>query len=378
LAIGILAWNEQESIGRTLGSLFEQSLFAELRERGTRCEIFCVVNGSTDRTGAVAAECFEAQARKHPDSQAFSARVIELAERGKGNAWNQFVHALSSRRARVLFLMDADIVIHRPDTLWKMLRALEADPLAVVAVDQPCKNLQFLLRPTLWQRISLAASRLTNSAPAQLCGQLYAIRSRWARNIYLPRDLTACEDGFIKTLVCTDFLTRPSRSERLIQVSGAAHTFEAYTSPLAILRNQKRQMIGQTVLHVLLDRYLAERPLLERERLGHILRRKDENYPCWLKDLIDDHVHRIRVFWKLYPGLLARRFQMLRGLPPGRRWRCLPAALAGSILSFLAAFLAYCSLRKGQTHYWPHARAAAGISNFEFPVSEKPPRQPCP
>ena len=53
--------------------------------------------------------------------------------------------------------MDADIRIHEPDTLWNLLRALDRNPQAVVAVDRPCKNLQFSPRPTLWQRLSLAA-----------------------------------------------------------------------------------------------------------------------------------------------------------------------------------------------------------------------------
>src|SRR2546423_1265069 len=89
-SIGIFAWNEERAIAAALDSLFEQSLFGELRQRRASCEVICVVNGCTDRTPLVAAEIFKTQARQHPEAKGFSLRVVELAERGKVNAWNQF------------------------------------------------------------------------------------------------------------------------------------------------------------------------------------------------------------------------------------------------------------------------------------------------
>ena len=58
-------------------------------------------------------------------------------------------------------------------------------------------------------------SEMTRAAHGQLCAQLYCIRAEVARNIYLPKDLAACEDGFIKALVCTDFLTHEVKPERV-------------------------------------------------------------------------------------------------------------------------------------------------------------------
>src|ERR1700677_1579580 len=92
VAIGIVAWNEERGIGATLRSLFEQSLFEELGRRGWKCEIICLANGCTDRTAIVASEIFDTQMRDHPHRDAFRAGVVELTERGKINAWNQFVH----------------------------------------------------------------------------------------------------------------------------------------------------------------------------------------------------------------------------------------------------------------------------------------------
>jgi glycosyltransferase involved in cell wall biosynthesis len=210
VAIGIVARNEETGIVATLGSLFEQSIFEELNRRGWKCEILCLANGCTDRTAEVAAHHIRcANARASP-SRRLSRTRIQLAERGKINAWNQFVHAFSAKEARFLFLMDSDILIHRrkPSGTWCARWNVTCRPTSPWIV--PANMLFSRLAKSLWDRLSLAASRLTSSAEGQLCGQLYCIRAKIARNIYLPKDLAACEDGFIKTLVCTDFLTIPS------------------------------------------------------------------------------------------------------------------------------------------------------------------------
>jgi glycosyltransferase involved in cell wall biosynthesis len=356
VAIGIVAWNEEVGIAATLQSLFEQSLFADLARRGWRCEIYCLANGCTDRTASVAKSIFDTQMREHPQRDAFRAHVVELSERGKINAWNQFVHSLSPGKAQFLFLMDSDILIHRAETLSAMLRALESDPQAHIAVDRPCKDLFFKSRRSLWDRLSLAASRLTASADAQLCGQLYCIRAGIARNIYLPKDLAACEDGFIKTLVCTDFLTRPAAPQRIRVAEDAAHTFEAYASPSAIVKNQKRQIIGQTIVHILVDGYLKGRPLSERSRLAETLQEKDRNDPAWLKRLIHEHLQQTRFWWRLYPGMGCQGFKRLKRLKLRERLFCFPAAIAGSSLSLVSGLLAFGSLKAGCTNYWPQAQ----------------------
>ena len=355
VSMAIFAWNEESSIRPMLESLFAQTLFSELRQRDLRCEIICVVNGCTDRTPQVVADYFAVQAREHPERESFSCRVANLPERGKLNAWNRFVHELSIREADVLFMMDADILIHRPQTLWNMFQTLRTDPEASVAVDRPCKDIRFKGQPSLSERISLAMSHLTGSAKGQLCGQLYAIRSAIARNIYLPHDLVACEDGFIKAMVCTDSMTRPIWSERIRLAEGAEHTFEAYISPAAILRNQKRQIIGQTIVHVLVDNYLATLPLNKRKRLADTLKQKEATDSPWLKRLLGEHLRQTPWSWELYPGLLSERVRHWSRLKGWKRWSCAPAVAASVAVSLIASFLAWRALKAGATHYWPKA-----------------------
>jgi glycosyltransferase involved in cell wall biosynthesis len=353
VSIGILAWNEEKAIGRTLRSLLQQSLLAELGKRNFRCEIICMINGCTDRTPEIAAQIFSEQSIKHPYCQCFSGRVENLPEQGKQNAWNQFVHRCSSREARYLIIMDADILIHRTEALWNMIAALENDEDISVTATMPCKDIAFKPRRAMNERLSLAMSQMTKAAKGQLCAQLYCIRAAIARNLYLPRDLGACEDGFIKAVACTDFFTHEIQPKRIRTVPGAEHTFEAYTSPLAVLRNQKRQIIGQTILHVLLDDHFKKLTIQERVSLGETLKCKEEADRFWIKRLIGEHLKRVRFFWRLYPNLLTIRWKRLKNLSAWKRIVCFPVAVGSVLVALIASFMAWNALKKGGTEYWP-------------------------
>ncbi|HWF20161.1 MAG TPA: glycosyltransferase [Verrucomicrobiae bacterium] len=357
VSIGIIAWNEEKSIGRALESLFRQTLFGKLAQRGLRCEIVCVANGCTDGTSDVVTKIFADQSHRHPCREIFSCRHLDLKERGKINAWNCFVHQLSAPDARFLFLMDADIVINETEALWNMVAALEGNPHAVISTDKPCKHIAARRRKSFAERLSLRAGQMTRAGQAQLCAQLYCIRAETARRIHLPKDLPACEDGFIKAIVCTDFLTRDVNPLRIMTAPGASHTFEAYTTLRGVLRNQKRQMIGQAAVHVLVDDYLKTLAVSERKNLAGTLREKDRKDPLWLKQLIAEHVRQTRFFWRLVPGLVGFRFHRLARLKGFGKITCLPAAMAGFVLSMLSSFLAYGFLKKGGVSYWPHAKS---------------------
>lgn len=370
VSIGIFAWNEEKAIATTLDSLFQQSFFSKLRARGERAEVVCVLNGCTDKTAAIATKVFERHTREHAAAGSFSTRVADLVERGKMNAWNQFVHCLSSRDVRVFIMMDADIVIHRPNTVWNMFQILEQDEQAAVAVDLPCKDILVQHNRSLRNSISGRMTQMTQAAEAQLCGQLYAIRARTARQIYLPLDLGACEDGFLKAMVCTELLTHEVRPARIRLAPDAEHTFEAYTSPAAILRNQKRQMIGQTIVHLLVDKHLRTLPLEQRLGMADILRNKDATDRDWLKRLISEHLRQTRFFWRLYPNLLAQHFHRLGKVHGLRKLACLPAALAGWLAALIASYTAFQSLKNGCINYWPKAQRA-GLEQLGSSLTEQ-------
>jgi hypothetical protein len=373
VSIGLLARNEESRIPDTLNSLFRQTLFAELDRRGERAEIWCVANACTDDTASVAARIFQAQSASHAHNEAFLASAVSVATPGKINAWNLFVHEISHHETHCLILMDADIRLGEATTLWNLVRGLEQNVGAHVTVGEPVKDIALKPATTLRERLSLATSRLTQSSSAQLTGQLYCIRAESARRIRLPRDLAACEDGFIKSLVCSDFLSCPSRPDRIVRVEGASHIFEAYTTASSILRNQKRQMIGQTFVHVLIDKYLPSLCARHVTSPAEVVRMLDETDPQWLRRIIDNHVAEAGHFWRLFPDVCSFRLKRWARQPAAQRLRHLPATLIGTGVTMVAAWMAYRSLRKGATGYWPqkpprvdNAPPASFSDGFDF------------
>ncbi len=357
VSIGILARNEETRLGACLAGLFRQTLFAELEQRGERAEIWCVANACTDDTAAVAERHFHEAAATHPHAAAFLANAVSVRTPGKINAWNLFVHEISATESHCLILMDADIQLGETTTLWNLFHGLEENPAAHLAVGEPVKDIALKPAPTLRERISLATSRLTQGSGPQLTGQLYAIRAFTARRIRLPRDLAACEDGFIKNVVCTDFLLKETEANRLLRVPGASHVFEAYVTAGAIIRNQKRQMIGQTFVYLLLDRYLPGLCAQENLTLGETVRKLDEEDPQWLRRLVRYHVSETKYFWKLFPGVCTFRYERWAHRPAGERLRYFPAMAVGSLVTMLSSWMAWRSLRRGLLEYWPEKPA---------------------
>lgn len=375
MTIGVRAWNEEAIIRKSLESIFQQSLFEELAHRGELCEVICIPNGCHDRTAEIAAAVFAEQERVHPFAKAFVCRVSEIKEAGRNHTWNAFVHSLSGRESEFLFIMDSDILFNQRDTLFNMYAALLNHSEAAVSSDRPIKDINFKPNKSLLDRVSLATTDMTETIRGQITGQLYCIRANVARRLYLPKDL-GIDDGFIKAVVCTDFFLRPMTPERIIMAPDASHVYEAYTSVKEILNNQKRQMIGQAIVHVLLE-YLRSLPAAQRWDLAATLREKDEADPDWLKRLIDAYLGRERYFWRIFPDALTFRFKRwwkMRGL---KRLTHFPAALAGFAVTLVACARAHRHFKRGQMHYWPKAsRASLQRMNVDEPANRAAPPQP--
>src|ERR1700689_4588547 len=89
-SIGIMAWNEEASIGPMLESLFGQAVFGRLPSRGEGWEVVCLANGCTDRTVEVAREAIASMVRANRIPPGSSVRVEDIREPGRNNAWNRF------------------------------------------------------------------------------------------------------------------------------------------------------------------------------------------------------------------------------------------------------------------------------------------------
>ena len=147
ISIGILAYNEADSISKTLESLIEQSLFYESNTNDI-VEVIVVANGCTDQTVEVANLALKKLVDNLP-RQGVSWQVCEVADAGISNAWNLYVHQFSDSNSNYLFLMDADIEFVEPQTLRLMIDKLETTPEMSVSVDLPVKNLEFKKKKNL-------------------------------------------------------------------------------------------------------------------------------------------------------------------------------------------------------------------------------------
>lgn len=355
ISIGILAWNEAECIGGTLRSLLAQSLIRELVPEGDRqVELIVVPNGCTDGTAAEAAAALEQGAGALPND-AFSWRVEDVAEPGKVNAWNLFVHRFSNPRADCVFLIDADIRLDHPDTLKNMVRTLESDPRAAASTDLPRKHIAAKARKSLSDRISLAVSGMTQAAPGQLTGQLYCARGPLLRRIHMPLGLLV-EDGFLKQMLCTDLMTKPRDDRRVVRAPDASHVFEAYTGVKDVFYNQRRQQIGHAVYTYLRD-YLRER--VGEKDAGRIIAEANARDPDWFRALIRDRAGQ-GGWWVMYPGAFSVRWRRLRNLSPLQAVFRFPAAAAAFLMDVVVLAAANHRLRSGRlAGVWKDTKSTA-------------------
>ncbi len=153
-------------------------------------------------------------------------------------------------------------------------------------------------------------------------------------------------------MICTDYLTGELDTTRIAHAPGAAIVYEAYVSLGEILKNQKRQMIGQTTVHVLLE-YLKSLPLESRQKLAETIKELERRDPKWFVKLNERHIQNTRFFWQLFPGILTFRFKRLGKLPGLKKVTHAPAAAAGFIVTLISCWRAFRYLKSDTSPYWP-------------------------
>jgi glycosyltransferase involved in cell wall biosynthesis len=355
VSIGILAWNEEACIGGALRSLLAQSLIRDLSPAGARrVEVIVVPNGCTDTTADRASAAMQQGARALPNG-VLSWRVETVAEPGKVNAWNLFVHRFSHPQAAFVFLMDADILLGHPNTLANMVQALEGDEHAAAAVDLPRKHIAAKARKSLTDRLSLAVSGMTQAAPGQLTGQLYCARGPLLRRVHMPLGLLV-EDGFLKQLLCTDLMRKPCDNSRVVRAPEATHVFEAYTGLKDVFLNQRRQQIGHAVYTYLRD-YLRDR--VGEKDAGQIIAENNARDPDWFRALIRARVKQ-GGWWVMYPGAFSVRWRRLRTLAPWQALVRFPVAAAAFLLDIAVLAAANHRLRSGRlAGVWKDTKSTA-------------------
>jgi glycosyltransferase involved in cell wall biosynthesis len=352
ISIGLLAWNEENSIGTTLTSLRGQTLLACARRGECRVEIVVVPNGCTDKTAEVARTSLAEITHEFPS---VSVAVEVLEEGSKTRAWNHFVHRASQPETEFFLLMDADIELLTPETLERMWQTLRDHPEAVVATDLPVKHVARKARLSLQDRLLLGVGAMTRATPGQLTGQLYCARAAVLRRVVIPIGLIV-EDGYLKQILCTDGFSHPVDNSRIVRAEGASHVFECYTRWRDIWNHQVRQALGHT-LFTYLTHYVRTR-IPERPAFATLagLCRED---PEWFVRFVREEVRR-RGWWVMDTPSLTMRWRRAfraRGLP---QLKFLLLAALASPYDLLVFATANRRLRTGQVKgVWKDTRTSA-------------------
>jgi Glycosyl transferase family 2 len=337
LSIGLLAHNEAPRIEATLVSLFKQDVF-----RYFPTELAIIANGCTDETAEVSRRLLS----QHREvwSTRGTATVEEILTPGKANAWNEFVHRVSSRHVSTLVIMDADISIIEPNSISSMIKTLHNDRSAVACQGRAIKDIV-----TFFGRLVASATSPIDPNNLGLCGQLYCVVASQARQIKLPAEITV-EDGFLRALLLTCGFTRPEDTKRIIADPNAVHSYVSVATLRELFKHERWIVAGNIVNAMLFERFWSEaRPGLSAMQLMECWLTLD---PQWLEHYIRSQVKERG--WRLLPkDIWTRRLSRLRGLPIEAKLRKLPIAAVASIVDAVIFTAAICDVRRGRAfRYW--------------------------
>ena len=311
VSIGILAWNEEKNIRKTLVSLFNQSVFSKENGISTQYdwEIVVVPNGCKDSTASTASEVLQEWASGLSEITV-NCKVVEIEQAGKSNAWNRYVHDFSNQSADFLILIDADIEFGNPRTIENVLATINSTPAADAVVDLPLKDLvkNKPKNPVEW--FSLKFSSISLDGPPGICGQFYCARGNTLRNIWMPVGLSN-EDGFLKAMIVTDLFRSEVDNAKVVRAHDADHFYEAESSIAGIFKHQLRLVIGTS-----LNCFLTWDALLfmtdpEGPGAGELIRNRIKNDPDWYRKYLRNVVLN-KGWWVLPRGMLFGRFYSLK------------------------------------------------------------------
>lgn len=351
VSIGILARNEEDVIKSTLASLLTQTIF---KTPDITSEVVVVPNGCTDNTAAISSSFLQSSEDCFNTKQV-SWKVCEIEQPGLANAWNTFIHKLSSPSVDYLFVMSSDIELIEAETFHSMVNILEERPEAWVSVDKRIKDVAFKEHKTIADHLSvwvskISGARFTEGEPAWISGQLSCTRAHVLRKVWLPITLPT-DDSFFYTMVVTNFLTESPKPERVLLAPSAAHTFEAYTGIKRLFKHEKWLIFG-AVVNDLLFSYLKNISKFSNQDVCVFIQHENENNPFWLNELIQKTTLNSQR-WFIPRFIMVRRFQSLQAKPLLKAILLLPLSIVAFLIDAFLAFQVNTEMnRKGGLATW--------------------------
>ncbi|MCT2533341.1 glycosyltransferase [SAR92 clade bacterium H231] len=280
VAIGLFAHNEQDNILNTLESLATQNIFEDTSHSGLSIALTVVANGCTDNTVAIAREYLG-------NSHIFDGQVVDIAESGKSNAWNKFIHDDINSNADYFFCMDSDIRFGSNTVLSSLLVSLANSPTAYLAVDLALKDTYLKKQKSPYEYLSLFFSQLMKQGSTAVAGSLYCAKAARLRKVTMPKGLPV-EDGFLRAMLVTDLFTKQDNNQRVLVVDDVCHYFTPEATLKGLLRHEERLLIGTFINSVIYKYLWAEVNRTDKDAGQLIVENNDQN-PNWVENLIKQH-----------------------------------------------------------------------------------------
>ncbi|MBE7382482.1 MAG: glycosyltransferase [Leptolyngbya sp. SIO1E4] len=350
ISFGILAYNEADSICDLLRSLLIQDIIADENSSSKydSLEIIVIPNGCTDNTAQLAEETLKKLAQEQPFSK-IKWRVCEIKEPGKSNAWNHYVHDFSCAEADYLCFLDADIELLEKNTFSKLLEYLNSHSEARVVTDTLVRDIEIKQNRNLWEQVLLSISGSNENDNHFICGQLYCARASALRSVWMPIGLPA-EDAFLRGMIVRDDFSPKRSIHRIQKVPNVRHKFEAYKSPLKLLRHEKRLIIGYTINAAIFSYLSAQYKTLTQA--NDYIKTMNSKEPQWLERVFKESIKN-KGFWVTPKGILTRRLSNVRSTKGFKRLIKAFAIPVSFGFDFLASLLANLEIRKsGGVGYW--------------------------
>jgi glycosyltransferase involved in cell wall biosynthesis len=348
VTIGVLAYNESASIARTIGSLFEQSVFTG---RGAtlpdvQWEVIVVPNGCTDDTHQRADDALRL-ATARCTAPVVDYRVESLQRAGKSHAWNKLIHELSASHTDVFVMIDADIEFGHPDTVANCVTRLLVDTQAWAVVDLPLKDFHRKTNPTLLERWSMRTSMdKLAQAPPGMSGQFYTVAASRLRSVWMPVGLSV-EDGFLMSMIITDGFRSGPDYTRVVRAEDASHYYEGLKGAREIVAHEVRIVVGSVLNNFLCWDMLLYLTPRDCPGAGTLIRDLNAQDPDWYRRAMSNQIE-IRGIWTVPMHETWQQIGRWWYLPWPRRLLRLPAALMRFMFDLLVLWQANRRLVSGR------------------------------
>jgi hypothetical protein len=334
--LAVLAHQEEKTIAEAIGDLSRQDI---LSDPAVDIRIWLLANGCRDRT----AEAARAAVGRLAPGLSDRFTVLDLPQPGKSRTVGAFIQTISRPEAQMFVFLDADCRLIEVDTISRMVAALATRPELQVFTGRPVKDIVYHARKLGFvERLIAAGAEQLSDYRKSIAGGLYCIRAEVARRIHLPVGLPV-EDGFVRAMVLTDFLSEPEHFERIDGDPGVFFIYESIRTIPALVKHQTRIVVGSAINTTLYGRI---RRLAPTSREAQQMLRDAAQDDGWLARVLKEELPRAPFGYVPFHFLVKRLTRFDRGLL--RHPQRLAAFVGGLGLDAVAYVLATVRMMSGR------------------------------